>query len=121
MPLSRPIIATLARLALGTQIRAYERENRKPERGEARRTAGLHFLHAGFQQSVGRARALIMATLGPRVIRLHVQLKRRSPDGGVGASSVPLGEQGDGREAVTGPCIALGELRTTPSIMNILT
>jgi hypothetical protein len=35
LPLSRLRIATVARLAFGTQIRAYERENRKPERGES--------------------------------------------------------------------------------------
>jgi hypothetical protein len=47
MPLSRLRIATLARLALRTQIRAYERENRKPDRGEARPNGrAFHFLYA---------------------------------------------------------------------------
>jgi hypothetical protein len=41
---------------------------------------------------------------------------RRGGRGFFGSS----GEQRDGREAVTSSGIALGELRTTPSIMNIL-
>jgi hypothetical protein len=42
-----------------------------------------------------------------------------APTGGRGFFG-SSGEQRDGREAVTSSGIALGELRTTPSIMNIL-
>jgi hypothetical protein len=66
------------------------------------------------------ARVLIMATKGPHIIQVPAQPKKKKPRRGDGASSVPLGEQCDGREAVTASCITLGKLRTNPSIMNIL-
>ena len=55
-------------------------------------------------------------------IQAPVQTKKKKTrrGGGRGFFGFLWGEQGDGREAVTVSCLALGELRTTPSIMNIL-
>jgi hypothetical protein len=95
LPLMRPRIATLRRLTSSHEIRAYERENRKPE------TGGSPAHKPGFTFSASRERWPRPANrlhTAPRALKPQ---KRRSPDGGDGASSVPRWEQGDGREAVT--------------------
>ena len=80
--------------------------------------AGLFtFCTPEFQQSVGRG---TQATKGPTNSSARSNEKEEAPTGGTGLLRFLWEEQGDGREAVTGSCLALGELRTTPSIMNIL-
>ena len=92
MPLNRLRIATLARLALRTQIRADERENRKPERGEARPNGrAFTFCTREFQQISRTGLGLLMATKGPTLFKCPFKRKRRSPDGGDGASSGSFG------------------------------
>ena len=79
--LSRLRIATLARLTLRTEICAYERENRKPERGKPGPTAGLFTFSAPeLQQSVGG----LQATKGPTNSRARSNEKEEAPTGGRG-------------------------------------
>jgi hypothetical protein len=121
MPLIRLRIATLARLALRTQIEARTRGKIvSVNGGKPGQQPGFHFLHAEIS-SISRAGSGTQATKGPTLFKCPFKTKKKKPRrGGRGFFGFLWGEQCDGREAVTGSYIALGELRTTPSIMNIL-